>query len=329
MTFDFSAIPVLTAAAVLAEHRLLQVPNYLQDASEEDVSAVPLALWLTELLRPKTVVSLDGYSGVVHAAVCQVVLELGLKSRCYIHQAHPPSDLFMTLCQQELQGCSHPLLQLSQFDAGQVDLMLIELATAARVADINWQELMSKLSQQGVLLLYGGGIPDVPHEIRAVEPGQQVVLGTPDMPVLLILGAQVPAEVQALGVDADVSGLRVLLQQQGRRLSLEALARQQALLTPDPTAPQLIPPQDLAQAKAQIAQLIEQQAADLDALAARFAAEEEERQLQRGARQEELRLLTEDLQRKDEIIATLEARIAAGLSPQPEPVRGVRRLLRR
>lgn len=320
MTFDFSLFPTLGAVAALNNHSLLRVPQYLGDDTEEMLAAVPLAYWMADLVEPKTILSLDGTNGQLHGVFCEWAMSRKCDTDCYIHQAQPPAGRFMELCKKSWNEHSRPMPAWDKIAAGTADMITVEVNTTARVAEIDWGDLTTKLSSSGVILVYGAAADDIPREARYGTQGGCINLGNADVPLLLILGREAPAVLlslieQASGENddevslAELCGLRAILGEQRRRLFLESWARRQSPLISDPTAPQFEPPKDLADAETQIAQLIEQQASDLEALVAGFAAKEEDRLTQERVNRERMHGLEADLARKDEIIATLEARI--------------------
>ncbi|MBW3245423.1 hypothetical protein KUV57_22485 [Epibacterium sp. DP7N7-1] len=318
MTFSDPCSPI-SAARALQNHSLFWMPDYLTESA--GVAQLPLVFWLVDALRPNVVVSLGGHEGVVHLGICQAVQKLALDCTCYFHLAQPAGETFMRRCQDSYRECSRPLAALKDVPDGAVDLACVNVTDVARGEEIDWEKLHRKLSSCGVLLIYGAAV-DVPHHplpaaaVALLSGGSRLQLGGGADAAVLLFAATPPAGVAALAalgeVDADPAGaaaVTALLRNQGRLLELERHRRALPILAPDPTAPELPEPQTLEEAKAQMAQLVELHASDLEQFGAQLEGHGEDIAALKAAHQKELADAKAELARKDMMLETLNQRL--------------------
>ena len=114
--------------------------------------------------------------------------------------------------------------------------------------------------------------------------------------------------------------MNAVLLRQIRRLELETLARAYSASVPDLAVVPQPAPKTLAEAEAQMAQLIQQQAADLEEIASECAAQANVLREQNKQHQATLAGLKAKLKRKNAIIAQLEKQIAAKQTNHQENV---------
>lgn len=318
MTFSDPSSPI-AAARALQDHSMFWMPDYL-DVSP-GVAQLPLMFWLAEALRPKMAVSLGGQAGVVHLGICQAAQKLALDCSCYFHLVQPAGETFMRRCIDSYREYSHPLGALDDLPDGAVDLICVNVTDIARGEQVDWENLHRKLSACGVLLMYGAAV-DVPHHplpaaaVALPKEGTRLQLGAGADAVILVFADAPPAGVAALaalgdaGADpADAAAVTALLRTQGRLLELERHRRALPLLAPDPTAPELPEPQTLEQAKAQLAQLVELHASDLEQFGTQLESHGDEIATLKAAHQQELADAKAELSRKDMMLDALNQRL--------------------
>ncbi len=323
MRFNLSASPIVTAGLALLEHPMLRVPVYLPAAlsgatAEPGVKAVPLVFWLMDVLRPRRVLSQIGSHGLVHAACCQAVVEGHFETTCWLLRgaAGDESETLQQLRAGRFITCSKPINDLATVADGSLDLITLPVARAGDVNGVDQEVWLKKRAPEGVLLLYGAGVQDLPPEgVLRANGGAVLRLGDDDAPLLLVLGPEAPELLQALAASApdcaEYTGVNGLLLRQIRQLELETLARAYSASVPGlSTLPQAAP-KTLAEAEAQMARLIEQQAADLEELASECEAQADILRAQNKQHQAQLAGVKANLKRKDAIIARLEKHIAA------------------
>lgn len=318
MEAELSSDPLVKGATLLSGHAMLRVPDHLPGAlsgrGEPVLMALPVLSWLLDLVRPQVVVNHTAGRGLAHLACCQMMVGQG--GKCYLVTSNDVTETIADLRKSQFRGCSVDLRDPAILEAGSVELATFLMASAADGETFDWSGWLMRRAPRGVILAYGAGC----HELAAsgqlvVDEGAVLRLGSEDMPLLLALGPEAPAVLRALAVlsaeEAERRALEVLLQNQMRRLELEVLARSQPALAPDPTALHQPPPRSLAEAEAQIARLIEQQAADLDELQVEFDTRDAALDAQEARHQAEMEQHQAELARKEAIIARLENHIAA------------------
>lgn len=295
------------------------MPDYL-DVSP-GVAQLPLVFWLAEALRPKTAVSLGGQAGVVHLGVCQAAQKLALDCSCYFHLVQPGGETFMRCCKDNYREYSRQLGALDDLPDGAVDLLCVNVTDIARGKEIDWENLHRKLSNSGVLLIYGAAVDvrDRPLPASAValpKGGTRLQLGAGMDAAILVFAAAPPPGVAALaalgdtGADpADTAAVTALLRTQGCLLELERHRRALPLLAPDPTAPDLPEPQTLEEAKAQLAQLVELHASDLEHFGAQLEGHGKHVATLKAAHQQDLANAKAELAHKTTMLEELNQRL--------------------
>ncbi len=311
-----SANALLHAAALLRNHPVLRLPEHLPGVVSDPVSgraepalaAVPLVLWLMDLLRPRQVVNYSRGRGLVHLACCQMAADLDAKNTC-CHLSAPEgvSDWVQSHRQGTEAAVSVDLQDLTRLPSASVELITVSYKGNTRQLD--WRHWRAP---QGVILAYGAGCEELAPALGGA------VLDINTVPILLAPGPEAPAVLREVTPD-----LLALLQMQARRLELEVLVRAQPVLISDPTALRQPPPRNLAEAEVQIARLISQQADDLDAVQLEFEARDAELAAERIRHQAALEAQRADLHRKDAIIAALEAHLEQSQPATAAPQSGV------
>lgn len=316
MSAERMSDPLVSAAQMSAGHPFFRLPTHLPGALPAGgapvLAALPVVFWLMDLLRPKRVVNQAGARGLAHLACCEMAARAG--GTCALISDSKIPETLLIARNAQFRDHSVDLSRPEALAAGSVDLVTIPLPRAADVGAVDWSLWRARRAPAGVILAYGAGCHDL-GALGGLTGDAVLMLGPQEAPVLLALGQQAPAVLHQLAdqpSDApERQALDALVVVQMRRLELEVLARAQPILGPDPTTLDLPPPQSLAEAEAQMARLIEQQAADLDGLQAEFDARDAEMVAQDARHQAERAAHRQELARKDAIIARLEAHIAA------------------
>ncbi len=133
---------------------------------------LPFVFWLTEVLRPTTVVELGLTDGQSYFGFCQAVDRLNLAARCYgiftpAGKDAPPAvaqarSLIETHNEENYDEFSRLLRRpaasaLSRFAPASIDVLLVDMGLTRVQMDKVLEAAAEKLSARGVLLLHGFG----------------------------------------------------------------------------------------------------------------------------------------------------------------------------
>jgi len=185
---------------------------------------VPFAHWVVHALRPRVIVELGTHSGVSYSAFCEGVVQSRLDTRCYAVDTWEGDEHagaygeavyqeFKTFHDSRYAGFSR-LLRTTFDDAadhfadGSVDLLHIDGFHSYEAVSGDFRRWRPKLSGRGVVLFHdtnvreqGFGVWRFWEEVRKGHRSFEFLHGY-GLGVL-ILGAEAPAAVAALGALAD------------------------------------------------------------------------------------------------------------------------------
>jgi exonuclease VII small subunit len=147
-------------------------------ASTAWAAHVPFAMFMVDILRPRTIVELGVYSGVSYCAFCQAVKELNLNTRCFgidTWQGDANSGPYGPEILSDLREYHDPLYEnfssliqstfddaLSQFENNTIDLLHIDGFHSYESVKHDFEVWLPKMSSQGVVLF---------HDINVRDPG--------------------------------------------------------------------------------------------------------------------------------------------------------------
>jgi GT2 family glycosyltransferase len=131
---------------------------------------IPFAMFLIDLLRPKTIVELGTHCGDSYCAFCQAVAELHLETKCYAvdtWQGDPQAGYYgpevlvdLRAHHDRLYGNFSCLLQctfdeaLKKFEDNSIDLLHIDGCHTYEAIKHDFESWLPKLNQSGIVLLH-------------------------------------------------------------------------------------------------------------------------------------------------------------------------------
>jgi len=151
-------------------HYPVSLSRPLRKASSFWTQHIPFAMFLIDLLKPRTVVELGTFRGASYCAFCQAVKELNLDTRCYAvdnwegdpHNGFYDQGVFedLKLHHDPLYGSFSRLIRsdfedaLSYFRDGSIDLLHIDGYHTYEAVSRDFANWLPKLSDQAVVLLH-------------------------------------------------------------------------------------------------------------------------------------------------------------------------------
>ena len=149
--------PGIEIITPLASRVLFWHPRFLRDTAA--LHFVPFLFWLTDVLRPKSIVHLGLGSGVAYFASCQAVDKLNLDARCYgynpkiskkiqSYNAENYTDFSET-------SARDPQKAARNFPDGSVDLLHVSIDMKVEKLEVVLHRWLPKMSQGGIALLTG------------------------------------------------------------------------------------------------------------------------------------------------------------------------------
>ena len=134
------------------------------------IGHVPFAMYLIDILRPKTFVELGSHYGVSYCAFCQAVKNLGLDTRCYAidtwagdpHAGFYGPEVLLDLKEHHdpLYGGFSRLVQstfdeaLGHFPDKTFDLLHLDGYHTYEIMKRDFEQWLPKMSERGVILLH-------------------------------------------------------------------------------------------------------------------------------------------------------------------------------
>ncbi len=150
----------------------------LRLASTAWAAHIPFAMFLVDLLRPRTIVELGVYSGMSYCAFCQAVKALNLETRCYgvdTWQGDRNSGPYGPEILDDLRAHHDPLYEnfsclikstfdeaVDQFEDSTIDLLHIDGYHSYEAVKNDFDRWLNKMSDRGVILF---------HDINVRDPG--------------------------------------------------------------------------------------------------------------------------------------------------------------
>ena len=144
--------------------------NLLRIAPSTWLGHTPFAMFLTDLLRPETIVELGTYYGASYCAFCQAVDQLSLNTKCYAvdtWRGDPQSGFFGEEVLEDLRnyhdrlyGKFSRLIQstfdeaLDHFADGSIDLLHIDGFHTYDEVKKDFEKWLPKTSERGVILFH-------------------------------------------------------------------------------------------------------------------------------------------------------------------------------
>lgn len=162
-------------------------------ASTAWAAHIPFAMFIVDVLRPRTIVELGVYSGVSYCAFCQTVKELNLDTRCFAidtWQGDENSGPYGPEILSDLKEYHDPLYEnfscliqstfddaVSQFENNTIDLLHIDGFHSYEVVKHDFETWLPKMSSRGVVLFHdinvrdrGFGVWKLWEEIKLTYP---------------------------------------------------------------------------------------------------------------------------------------------------------------
>lgn len=287
----------------------------LRIASSFWIQHIPFAMFLIDLLRPRTVVELGAFTGVSYCAFCQAVKALDLDTHCYAvdnWQGDHHNGFYGDEVLQDLKEHHDPLYDsfsklirssfeeaLPHFEDRSVDLLHIDGYHTYEAVKSDFTNWLPKMSERGVMLFHDTevrerdfGVWQLWQELKSKHPHFDFLHGYGLG--LLAVGQSPPAALQKL-LTASESGrqqIREFFHQLGSRLEHIWVAQQTA---------------------AELHTRLNEKEQELQALALRLEEREEESRISasRFARgQEEIEESTHRFAKKEEEAQSLIAQVA-------------------
>jgi O-antigen biosynthesis protein len=147
-------------------------------ASTAWAAHIPFAMFIVDILRPRTIVELGVYSGVSYCAFCQAVKELNLNTRCFAidtWQGDGNSGPYGPEILSDLREYHDPLYEsfscliqstfddaLSQFENNTIDLLHIDGFHSYESVKHDFESWLPKMTSRGVVLF---------HDVNVRDPG--------------------------------------------------------------------------------------------------------------------------------------------------------------
>jgi Methyltransferase domain len=243
--------PFAGAAQFVSQASYWQPASMLPSAWTEHA---PFAFWLTEAMRPRSIVELGVHNGFSYFVLCQAVRTLALDARCFgidrwtgdEHAGFYGDEVYEAVCRhnRRYDDFSRPIRSefsdaSTQFVGGSIDLLHIDGFHSYEAVRQDFETWLPKISDRGVILFHdvtefseGFGVHQLWAELRRHYPHFAFTHGH-GLGVLGV-GAKIPARLRALfdiSIDtAAADAIRMAYQRLGAAQHARALEQRVAEL---------------------------------------------------------------------------------------------------
>ena len=198
-------VPGIEIVTPLASRVLFWRPRFLRDTAA--LHYIPFLFWLTEVLRPKSIVHLGLGSGVGYFASCQVIDKLNLDARCYGFDRKTSGKIQEYNSKNYVDFSSisarDPQKSAQGFPDGTIDILHISLDLDVKKIESGLHAWLPKLSQGGVVFLAGDKVSvDAGKRAAFVERMQKtypwIRMESGNGLLVLLCGANVDERIERL-----------------------------------------------------------------------------------------------------------------------------------
>jgi Methyltransferase domain len=221
-----------------------RIPTLLDNSAW--IEHLPFASWITEALRPRTIVELGTHTGVSYCGFCEAVRRLDLDARCYAidtwkgdeHAGFYGEEVFQKLSRHHAESYSafSTLVRstfdgaLPHFDDGSIDLLHIDGRHFYEDVKHDFESWLPKLSPRAVVLMHdtnvrerGFGVSRLWNELTCLYPSFEFLHG--HGLGILGVGPEPPELVKQLFFSSGTPAAQVSIRECYSRLGKDLAAR--------------------------------------------------------------------------------------------------------